>query len=91
MSIGKMTTLAVAFTSVGGVIGALLGWWMGAYLPDFYRATIREYSDIGRPFDPVQIGVGFGLAQGLIMGFVLACVVLIASAIYSRRPENREV
>jgi hypothetical protein len=78
MSITKMLGVAVAFTFGGAVVGGLIGYVMGVFAPDFYRATVSSQAD------PMQVGLGFGISQGLLMGFVLACVIFIAQAIRSK-------
>ena len=86
MTIAKMTAIAAGFTAAGSVIGGLIGWAFGRFTPDFYRATLPGSTHYeGNAPDPVQIGIGFGIAQGLLMGFILGCVVLIASAIRAKK------
>ena len=52
----------------GAVVGALAGWVVGAIAPGYYY-TVFDVRD-GASIDPVQTGVGLGLTQGLIAGFV---------------------
>ena len=86
MSIAKMTGIAIAFTLGGAVVGGAIGWAMGTYIPGFYRATVPYFDEDGQQTSASEIGLGFGISQGLLMGFVMACVILIASAIRSRKP-----
>jgi hypothetical protein len=87
MSIAKMTGVSIAFTLGGALVGGAIGWAMGTYIPGFYRATVPYFDDEGQQTSAVEIGLGFGIAQGLLMGFILACVILIASAIRYRRAD----
>lgn len=88
MSIAKMVVIALAFSSAGALVGGVIGWALGMYTPDVYRAWFSTESN-GRPLDPAQIGTGLGIAQGLILGFVLGCVVLLATAIRARSGSAR--
>ena len=87
MTIAKMTGLALAFTLGGALIGGLIGWCMGTFLPGFYQATVPYFNDDGQQPYAAQIGLGFGISQGLLMGFILGCIVLIATAIRTRKPD----
>jgi hypothetical protein len=71
MSITQMIALVLVLSFAGAALGAALGWLLA----------------LNTPFlEPVQVqmmATGFSL-QGFVMGFVLGCVVLIASAIRNR-------
>lgn len=73
--------LIVAATCLFGAGGALVGWLLALLTPDYYRAVFEL-----DPGSPVwQIGVGLGLAQGLVAGVVVGCCVVLATAIYRSR------
>lgn len=71
---------AVLFVGGGALIGALVGvsvgFVLGRFLPGYYRSIFVRGDD--PQFDPVAIGVGLGLTQGLIGG---ACIGLLLVAI----------
>lgn len=63
--------------------GAGIGYGLGTFLPNFYRAV----SSSGRDpwFDPVQFGLGQGLTQGLVCGLAVGCVIVLAVSWQSAR------
>jgi hypothetical protein len=71
---------------VGAFVGTGLGYMLAVSMPGYYRAVFHH----GREpwFDPVTVGVGLGMTQGLIGGLVVGAVVVLAVAWYqSRRTE----
>lgn len=80
MSAKRMVQVVSLLTVAGAAIGGLLGLLFGLLLPDFYLTTVG-------PGNPVQIGLGFGIAQGIMMGFILGCLVII---IVAWRDKNRQ-
>jgi hypothetical protein len=84
MTIGRMTIIVMSFAVAGAVLGGALGWGMGTYLPDLYRIWFPPDPHVeGPPPSTVQIGVGLGLLQGFGLGFLLGCILILASAIRS--------
>ncbi|HJP82746.1 MAG TPA: hypothetical protein VJ835_04500 [Fimbriimonadaceae bacterium] len=85
MSTAKMVGFVGAFAGVGAFVGGLLGFGLGLFAPDLYRAWFRPGPYLeDKPYDPLQLGIGLGIIQGLVAGFVLGCVVLIVSAIRNK-------
>jgi hypothetical protein len=68
-----------AFALGGGVIGYAIA----VILPGYYRGVFRNSREPW--FDPVDVGVGLGLSQGLFFGLVLGAVVVLAVAWYNSR------
>lgn len=66
-----------------GLIGAAVGGGLGAFTPGYYRAVIPggDRTD----FVPWQVGLGLGFTQGLILGLIVGCVVLLSAAWYKSR------
>lgn len=69
-----MNVLKAMATIVGsalgfGVAGTGIGYFLGAYTPNFYRQTfpIRDPES----FDALEIGLATGLVNGLIWGLVI--------------------
>jgi hypothetical protein len=58
----------------------LLGGLIGTFAPDYYHAVFDDST-----LNPVQVGTGLGLTQGLGTGLVVGCVVVVAVAISRRR------
>src|SRR5262245_39308220 len=74
----------VFFTAlVCGLVGAGVGWVLGAYAPNYYRVVFGLRP--GDPFAPVELGVGLGVTQGLIAGLLVGCVVVLSVAWYNSR------
>jgi hypothetical protein len=55
---------------------------MGLFLPDFYRAV--HFGD-GPVENPVQVGTGLGISEGLMLGFVLGVLIVLVQAFGKRR------
>lgn len=70
---------AAAFGLGGGLIGYILGVWT----PSYYRGVFIS----GREpwFDPVAVGLGLGVSQGLMCGVVAGVAVVLAVAWYKAR------
>ncbi len=62
--------------------GALAGWALGAFAPDYYR--IHLHFEKGEA-DAGQIGIGLGATQGAIAGLIAGCVVVLTTAWYKSR------
>jgi hypothetical protein len=69
-----------------GVAGGLLGFTLGVGAPAYYRGVFRAANDPG--FNPVQVGLGLGISQGLICGAVIGSVVVLAGAL--SRPSRHD-
>lgn len=81
-AVGVMRGFLIVLCSgaVGALLGLILGGLLGSVAPDYYRAVF------GNPnLNPLQVGAGLGLTQGLGTGIVVGCVVLLAVAISRRR------
>ena len=81
-AVGMMRGFLIVLCSgaVGALLGLVFGSLLGSVAPDYYRAVF------GNPnLNPIQVGVGLGLTQGLGTGIVVGCVVLLAVAISRRR------
>ncbi|RYG26399.1 hypothetical protein EON82_03500 [bacterium] len=63
----------LAFGVTGAAIGAGVGALLGKVAPSYYRFVFEAESDPS--FDPVGVGFGLGLTQGLIGGALCAAVV----------------
>jgi hypothetical protein len=61
-----------------GLFGAGVGFLLGRFAPGFYRTTIPSVARLG--VDPVEVGVGLGFSQGLILGAILAVIVALIAA-----------
>jgi hypothetical protein len=69
----------LAFAIGGGGIGYALG----AIVPAYYQSV---FSNGRQPwFDPVAVGLGLGITQGLICGVIVGAVVVLAVAWYNAR------
>ncbi len=64
MTIVKAILTVLACMLIGAVIGGAAGFVIGAYTPQALAMQFR----LGNNFDPVQIGVGLGIPQGLMLG-----------------------
>ena len=83
-------TLVRAFVAVGGCVAVCtaVGVALGHVAPDFYRATL--VAGRLRDFDPVQVGIGFGLNAGVFSGIVIGLVVVAIVTYFELRTAERE-
>ena len=80
--IPRFLVFVVATGSAFGIAGGLIGAVIGSLAPSYYRTV---FSSGGNPdFDPLQIGVGLGTSQGLVIGTAVAVALVLASAIGCR-------
>lgn len=59
---------------VGGLIGLGLGAAIGTMLPGYYRSVFSGGSDPN--FDPVAVGIGQGLTQGVVFGGITGLLLV---------------
>jgi hypothetical protein len=76
MSIIKALTTVAGTAIVSATIGTAVGYCLGAYVPGAYRSMFPHGVD--PRFNPVEVGIGLGCAQGLIAGVVIGLVVVCA-------------
>jgi hypothetical protein len=69
----------IAFALGGGAIG----YGLATFAPGYYRGVFPSGGEAW--FDPVVVGLGLGLTQGLICGLFLGGVVVLAVAWYNAR------
>jgi hypothetical protein len=65
------------------LVGLGIGYGLAVAIPSYYRGVFRDGNSPN--FDPVQVGMGLGLSQGVIAGLVVGCVVVLAVAWYNSR------
>ena len=89
MTVIKGFFIVLLSTFLFGFGGALIGYTLGVVAPGYYRGVFPS----GREpwFDPVAVGFGLGLTQGLICGVVVGAVVVLAVAWYNSRRRGLEV
>jgi hypothetical protein len=58
--------------------GTAIGYGLGTFAPDYYRGVFRDgqRSD----FNPVDVGIGLGCTQGLVLGVALGTAAALAGA-----------
>ena len=64
----------------GGVIGLLIGAFMGIITPSYYVALFGAEN-------PIEFGLGAGLSQGLVMGFVVGLLTVAVQAFGKQKPQ----
>ena len=74
MNVFKALATVVGSALGFGVAGTGIGYFLGAYTPNFYRQTfpIRD----AESFDPLEIGIALGLINGLIWGLVIGILTV---------------
>ena len=84
----RQTLVVILASTVGlGLSGCLIGYLLGRFAPGYYRAVFRNGND--PQFDPVEVGIGLGLTQGIAAGLAVRALVVLAVAWYrSRAPRS---
>jgi hypothetical protein len=59
---------------LGGVLGTTIGAALGAFVPGYYRSVIPGGDQPG--FDPVAVGIGLGLTQGIMFGALVGLALV---------------
>ncbi len=83
-----MNVLKALVTVIGtaisfGAAGATIGVFLGKVAPGFYRQTIAIRDQAS--FNAVELGLGFGLTNGLIWGMVIGMLIVAVFAWKERR------
>ena len=69
--------------TLGGIIGCAVGMMMGKLVPGYYRSIFNGGDQPG--FDPVAVGIGQGLSQGIAFGGFVGLVVVALFCWYRSR------
>lgn len=70
----------------GGVLGVVVGALLGRFVPGYYRSVFARGD--APDFDPVAVGIGQGLTQGVGFGALVGCV-LVGLHYWYRSRESR--
>ena len=84
----KKALITVFGCSFGmGLIGSLLGLFIGKVAPTYYLHVFHVDRE---DFNPVEMGLALGLIQGVIWGGVIGALVVAIMAWYQIRMRGRE-
>jgi hypothetical protein len=83
-SVGTVFGSAVA----GGVLGLLIGAALGAFAPGYYRSIFINGDSPS--FDPLAMGIGLGLTQGVFLGGLVGIVLVALFYWYRSRSIARQ-
>jgi hypothetical protein len=88
MTVVRGFIITAASGVVGGLLGTGIGYLLGRFAPDYYRAVFRlpPSADL----DPIQAGVGLGLTQGLGAGLVVGLGIVLVVAWYRSRAATQK-
>lgn len=73
MTITKAILAVLICMIIGAIIGGSVGFLIGYFTPHALAIQFR----LGNDFNPVQVGVGIGIPQGLMLGSAVG-VALVA-------------
>lgn len=68
-----------------GIFGALLGFAIGSFAPDYYQVMFRMSHQI---MDPARFGLVLGLTQGLSAGIFIGLIIVLTVAWFNSRIEK---
>jgi hypothetical protein len=66
--------------------GGLIGYALAVLLPSYSRGTFNGGNEPW--FNPIEVGVGLGISQGLVCGLSLGAIVVLAVAWYKRQQDH---
>jgi len=84
LSLGGIMSLLRAYLIVclsgvaGACAGAGIGYLLGTAAPGYYRAVFIAGGEAW--FDPMHVGIGLGVTQGLPVGLVIGSLVVVVTA-----------
>lgn len=77
MQFGRAITWISITSVLFAAIGAAVGYLIGSKMPGYYR-SVFDGGDLPH-FDPLAVGFGQGLTQGLVLGATVGLVLVLAS------------
>ena len=89
MTVARGFGIIIASCVSFAIAGGGLGYGLAKVLPQYYRVVFRHGEDI--QFDPVQVGLGLGMAQGAIAGLFAGAVIVLAVALNGLRRPGKEL
>ncbi|MEO1525145.1 MAG: hypothetical protein AAFX06_06895 [Planctomycetota bacterium] len=72
---------------VGGVFGALIGAVLGSLWPGYYESVFRNGDSAS--FDPIAVGIGQGLTQGVVFGSLIGLALVALFYWYRSRLQTQ--
>lgn len=87
MTTTRAFAIVAASSLLCSIIGGVMGTQLGRLAPGYYRALFEA----GRraDFDPVQVGLGLGVTQGLVAGAMIGLGVAAILTWHSTRAAAR--
>ncbi|HVX15814.1 MAG TPA: hypothetical protein VHC22_31820 [Pirellulales bacterium] len=82
-SAARAVLVVVGCTIACAAIGTSAGYLLGSFAPGYYRSVFRNGDAPG--FDPVEVGIGLGLTQGLALGFIAGVIIVVVLMRQRRR------
>lgn len=83
MSIFRASTTIAGSAVICSAVGAALGFCIGEFMPGAYRGMFPNGAD--PRFNPVEVGIGLGCAQGLLAGLLIGVTIMLAVTWYEVR------
>ena len=74
MTVQKAFAWILAFSGSFALLGTLIGFCLGRWMPSYYRSVFEGGNDAS--FDPIAVGVGQGVTQGFVGGGILGVMVV---------------
>ena len=88
MTIAKGLATVGGCSVGGGILGGLAGYLIGLCFPGAYRALFRPPP--GESINPMEVGIGLGLAQGLMIGALVGILLVVIVTWYEVRTRQEK-
>lgn len=79
MTVRIAVVILIGSACAGILLGGGLGFGLGHLAPGYYRHLYRVGTD--PDFDPVAVGIGLGVTQGLVYGLLMGGVLIAADCL----------
>ncbi len=73
----QVTTIIAAVAILFGTAGTLVGYGLGRFVPGYYRGVFADEAGPNPNLNPVDVGIGLGCSEGLLLGAVVGTAVAV--------------
>lgn len=87
MTITKGLGTVAGCTAVCGALGGLMGYLIGRFAPGAYSAFFPPRH--GQEIDPIQVGLGLGIPQGMLVGVAIGIIIVVIVTWYEIRTREK--
>ena len=87
MTVTKGLGTVAGCAVVCGALGGLMGYLIGRFAPGAYAAFFPARH--GQEIDPIQVGLGLGIPQGMLVGIAIGIIIVALVTWYEIRTREK--